>query len=366
MQCNESNERHLSDCSNERQGDHREAGWYPGKNLKKLAGKVEQLKTGELQPSYRPLIRLRNRWKKKRELSHREGEKVATVRVSVLEARALSTPRPYVIVAADGNEERTKTAMNASPSWADAMYEFPIFEPTADVCIFLFDDRTLKNETCIGRVIVPLRQLCAPPLFLHAQPQQTNWFGIQPATKQGGVGAQELFEEAVPGVPGSGMVRPAAGLGFIRLQFELILCPQHQGLGMISSFASADLDQHADQGEECSDGGESGDDDDGALTAEEPAEQAADGTPPKQKLAPRVMKQNVRRLQRVFGAPYLCRRPYCFALLPLHALVAFHLPLWSLPLVVWCLLLANGVLGHIHSADRTGGTQESRDNCREV
>jgi hypothetical protein len=94
----------------------------------------------------------------------------------------------------DGNEERTSTATNASPTWADAVYEFPILDPSSDLCLFLFDDKALTNETCIGRIIVPLCQLCKPPLLMQPKPQHTSWFHLQPATKQNSSAPQELYE----------------------------------------------------------------------------------------------------------------------------------------------------------------------------
>jgi hypothetical protein len=154
-----------------------EEGWYPGKKLvEKVKDTKEKIRTGELEPAYRPLTRLRNRWKKKRTLSHTGGEKVGTLHVSVLEAKQLRTPRPYMIVAFDGNEERTSTATSASPTWAEAVYEFPILDPSSDLCLFLFDDKSLKNETCIGRIIVPLCQLCRPPLLMQPKVRLRVWF----------------------------------------------------------------------------------------------------------------------------------------------------------------------------------------------
>lgn len=46
------------------------------------------------------------------------------------------------------------------PLSAQAESTLPLYDPSSDLCLFLCDDAGLKNEHAIGRVIVPIRDLC--------------------------------------------------------------------------------------------------------------------------------------------------------------------------------------------------------------
>jgi hypothetical protein len=60
------------------------------------------------------------------------------------------------------------------------------------------------------------------------------------------------------------------------------------------------------------------------------------------------VQRNAARMKRLCTKPYLLRRPYVYGLMPLHALISFHISPWQLPLLGWAIILANGFLARLH------------------
>jgi len=140
--------------------------WYPGKNLhvayqrtKEWRAQIREAKQrGAFQPARRPLKNLRNVLRQKRPLRERSGEGIGQLHLTVVGGR-FRTKRAYVIAELDGNECRTDVATCDTPSW-DASFSFAVHDPSSDLRLFLYDDELGRNERPIGRVILPLAQLC--------------------------------------------------------------------------------------------------------------------------------------------------------------------------------------------------------------
>ena len=343
------------DMQPERQ-DQESGPWYPGKHIKKgvkrLKRVAEARRAGKADGTWEkaPPLALRNRLRSKRELATRRGsgEPVGQLLVGVL-GGSFSTSRPYVIVELDGNEARTSTGTSKAPTWEDATFLLPVHDPSADLRIFVFDDASLDNQACIGRVIVPLASLCegvalrpTPRLFAPTA-ARTAVFCVTPASAQHGKSILARYNEATPGVPGTGMVRPRHAPGAIELSLELQLDGARCAplLGLLACYALAAPPGALEEEEG------------GVLEGEEGA-QAADADT--RKLDPKLIKLYVARLKRALGRPYLMAAPWCWALPVVWAYVCLAptMAAWQLPWVVFGLLVANGAVDHSRRAERTG------------
>jgi hypothetical protein len=71
-----------------------------------------------------------------------------------------------VIAEFDGNEARTSTATSATVRWEREDHVFAVYDPSADLRLFLFDDNIVHNERPIGRDVSrpPLRRPAHSPL----------------------------------------------------------------------------------------------------------------------------------------------------------------------------------------------------------
>ena len=338
------------DMQPERQ-DQESGPWYPGKHIKKgvkrLKRVAEARRAGKADGTWEkaPPFALRNRLRSKRELATRRGsgEPVGQLLVGVL-GGSFSTSRPYVIIELDGNEARTSTGMSKAPTWEDATFLLPVHDPSADLRIFVFDDASLDNQVCIGRVIVPLASLCesvalrpTPRLFAPTT-ARTAVFRVTPASAQHGKAILARYNEATPGVPGTGMVRPKQDLGVIELSLELQLdahlAPQ---LGLLACYAQAPPPGALEEEEG------------GVLEGDEA--QAADADT--RKLDPKTIKLYVARLKRSLGKPYIMLAPWCWSLPLVWAYVCLASAAWQLPWIVLALLVANGAIDNARRAERT-------------
>ena len=182
---------------------------------------------------------------------------------------------------------------------------------------------------------------------------------------------QARYEEAIPHVPGTGMVKPRVDLGHIDVELKLSL---HQpatplnAIGVLGAYAMALRE------------GDTVDDDEGAIEADmsqsstSSKRSSVTGAPKRASIIgsskpeggggggekagkvsfnPRIIRQHVNRLKRCFGTPYVLAFPFSYALLATWYLVCFHLPPQLWPPCVFVLLLWNGLLGYRNRADRT-------------
>jgi hypothetical protein len=155
--------------------------------------------------------------------------------------------------------------------------------------------------------VVPLAQFYQPPL---QGGESRHWYRFQPAARQHG-GIQEIFTEAVVGVPGSGMVAPDPGLGYLRLSIRVTLDPAFSRLEPIAFGAVSALYYRSRH----------------QAGAGEAAEEAGTGEEESAGPDPRILKHNMVRLKRCFASPpHLLLHPVTAAyLLPLvHIYVSFH------------------------------------------
>lgn len=318
--------------------------------------------TKDYERSGRMMTRLRNRLKQKRTLTCRgvdddESGRVGRLSVSVL-GGSFCTSRPYIIAEVDGNEQRTETAKSHQPRWdgeanPKAEFSFPVFDPSSDLRLFLFDDSRVHNELCVGRVIVPLRNLCTRFVLPMPLPEKRYLFRIMPSAPQHNPAVQERFDEAVPHVPGTGMVKPSEQLGVMEIQLRLTLdAPGSRWFGLLAAYA---VPRCAPADDEDS---SEGDTDDQKPPSKLPlAETTTVGgirqTYPK--LKSQVLRLLSIRLHRCTGACYILRSPWCLGLLPVNYYVCFVAALHELPWIAFFLILANGILAHHYCAERTEG-----------
>merc|ERR1719447_1893298 len=83
-------------------------------------------------------------------------------------------------------------------------------------------------------------------------PAQQLWFHFLPATKQGSPDLKARYTEAVPHVPGSGMVKPVKDLGCVEMLIELKLtAPGHTRFGLLAAYAfTGNQREHNDESED--------------------------------------------------------------------------------------------------------------------
>jgi len=171
-------------------------------------------------------------------------------------------------------------------------------------------------------------------------------FRILPATPQGGKKLRTRYEEAVPNVPGSGMVKPKRDLGFIVLELRLELtAPGTRRFGLLAAYAqTAPLDPWPEDDTE-------GPANSGGSTPE--VQTGAQQGNPKPKMVPKTIRGNMNRLKRCFRIPYLLQGPQVFTLPFAWFAVCFYAKLYHLPWVALVLVAASGLLDHLHCGDRT-------------
>lgn len=329
----------------------KDQGWFPGKELKRGLDKLDMAvhqrqtakKEGQYEKPQNHLVAQLNMVKRKRTLSTRasdEAQAIGRLEVTVIGGH-FSIKRPYLILEMDGSEERTPSAMTSNPKWgtgslARAEYALPVFDPSSDLRLFLCDDGRVDNEVARGRVIIPIKALCKEGLVPQPKPKFQARYRIMPATAQWSTKLEPRYEEAVPHVSGSGMVRPSQDLGFVDLCLHLELSvPGHKCFGLLAAYCQVEPA-------------------DSWLAVDD---EQADGTPAasgeKVKVTPKVFRGNINRLSRCFRTPYLLQSPQVYALLPLHCIVAFCCEVYHLPWAILMVIIANGVLDHKHCEDRT-------------
>eukprot|EP00854_Cymbomonas_tetramitiformis_P029692 gene29692-37010_t len=111
---------------------------------------------------------------------------------------------------------------------------------------------------------------------------------------------REKFEEAVAGMPGSGMMKPKKPIGYLQIESELTLSSSVvQAYLRNAPFYDA-VDDELESDAENKEG---------------------------DKFDPRILKRNISRLKYAVGGPplllYLCGFPQCGLLLPLHFYLCF-------------------------------------------
>lgn len=333
-------------------------GWYPGKNLKQIQKKIQERKKlqeeGNFEPTKRPLITLRNALKEKRPLSQKESTEGQLGKLVVsLISGSFNTSRPYLILSLNGNEMRTETAKSNTPQWdksevdSNTKFTFPIFDACSDLCIFLFDDCAIKNQICIGRVIIPLRSLCTESYLPMPKPEHRATFSIMPASTQHCEDLQARYHEAVPHVPGSGMVKPVLELGWLVLQLHMSLTVKgSEHLGLLAAYAKVDPKRQIKEN-----GKEVGSDLEDRNKLHQ--DQLQTDQKPAAKLKPKIIRLNKLRIQRSLGKPYLLKEPWCFGLFLVHYWICFHSVMYQLPWLFFALVFVNGLLGDLHCKDRT-------------
>ena len=343
-------------------------GWYPGKHLKaaqrRISAKLAEVKAakarGQYQPPRRPVLAIRAALKPKRQLARRtdNNTQCGSLQFSVLGGHTPGRSRTYWVAELDGNECQTRTAMCSSPSWEGEDFELPIFDPSSDLRLYLFDDEHVHSERPVGRVILPLVSLCAherkdigggggssgvadhlSSLLPRAPARaQRLLLRVLPIGPQHSSVLHARLNEACPGFPGSGLVRKELGSIelLVRLRFDL---PASSALGLLAAYAavppagSVHRDDEEEEEEEAERvGGASA----GRGGAEEEEEEA---------LQPKLLKLHALRLSRCVGRPHLLIGPTCLLMPCVLYLVCFRLPLAALPWACFCLAVANGALG---------------------
>ena len=323
--------------------------WYPGKHFQAALQRIEQRKNqirtarqrGEaIQLPRRPLITLRNIvFKGKRPLRARTGNGIGSLgelSLTVL-GGSFRTTRAFVVVELDGNERRTSVATCDTPSWHDADFEFPVFDPSSDVRLLLYSDEAANNNRPIGRCILPLTYLCSQGTMLP-RPSAARRLVVRfmPISTQHSDRLLARYSEATPRVPGSGMVRPETEIGSLEIVVLLRLEPPGSGpLGLLAAYAMCSPPGAIEDA-----GGEGSDESEAVATG------AVSDEPPVA-MDPKVLRLSLIRIRRCLGAPYLLEPPWCLALPLVLWAACFRVPLALQPWLVLGLALANGAIdGH--------------------
>ena len=355
--------------------------------------KAAKLK-GQFQPPSRPLLALRNvALKTRRKLASRDESSsggaashptCGVLYLSILGGRYHSTTRrAYWIVELDGNERRTAVATCDTPVWEGEDFVLPVHDPSSDLRLFLFDDEGKHNEKPIGRVILPLPSLCTSSgvfgggvgaiggrrsLLPRAPPCARRLvLRVMPIGTQHSDETLARFDEACPGVPGSGMVRPRHEIGtvevLLRLKFDT---PAADALGLLAAYAHAEPPgELEDEGDD-----EEGGDDEGGDEATTAASAGGGGSggrgsgggssggsspPPPPKLNFKLLRLHTLRLGRCIGRPHLLCGVPCLGLPPVLYAACFHVPPYLLPWVGGGLCVANGALARMRRHEALGG-----------
>eukprot|EP00928_Gymnodinium_smaydae_P043654 TRINITY_DN29206_c0_g1_i1.p1 TRINITY_DN29206_c0_g1~~TRINITY_DN29206_c0_g1_i1.p1 ORF type:complete len:594 (+),score=129.83 TRINITY_DN29206_c0_g1_i1:60-1784(+) len=328
--------------------------YYPGMYLKRGVDALKEAKeevqrqkeAGTFEPPKAggTLMRGLNILKAQRKRLARRGSdegQVGTVTVKVLRGK-LQTKRPFLLLEMDGNEARTSTALSSTPQWGDAEFTFPVFDPSSDLRLFLFDEQSIKGRSK-GRVIIPLQSLCTSGCLPRPKPAFRAVFQIMPACRQHSDHLQARYGEAAVGVPGTGMVRPATDIGTLELELALRLdgaggrCCLRGGL--LAAYAAALPPHHYEDEQSDSDGEATN------VKHEKPHSKET-------KFDGKTLRLYIARLKRLFGAPYVLRRPWCFGLLLLHVWACFFAAVYQLPLALFILIISNGALSRRYRHER--------------
>lgn len=329
-------------------------GWYPGKYLRlahqNFTARMAEVKAAKAKGQYQfprhPLRAAASALKSRRRLHQRvEGDGGAkpcgNLFLSIIGGR-YRTSRAYWIGELDGNEFRTSVASCTTPSWAEEEAMLPIYDPSSDLILLLFDNESHDSTKPVGRVILPLPSLCRGLRLSSSSASTRNLVArIMPVGHQHSTALLARYDEAVHGVPGSGMARPKHDLGTVELLVSVKFdAPRLDRFGLLAAYAHAPPpgeivdDDHDEDHHDSSGGGGSGSGSGGGD-----AEATA-------KLQPKLLKLNATRLARCLGKPHLLRGPTSLVLpFPLY-LSCFRLPLFTLPWMVLTLALANGLLAH--------------------
>jgi len=153
---------------------------------------------------------------------------VGQLYVTVIEGRGIQAKQPYVVCCVQGQVQRTPTLTGSFPEWATEM-AFNLHDVQTDVHFAVYDQPLVRSASCIGRIVVPLASLFTPSLLAPcgalAEPQ-AFWYELYPPRR---IKFQddELASKFLPGIrniKGSGMPKPKKPLGFLRLQFQVMMC----------------------------------------------------------------------------------------------------------------------------------------------
>ena len=201
-------------------------------------------------------------------------------------------------------------------------FELRFASPNADLCVFLFDDNKMHCEECIGRIVVPVQQLVAPPLLNSPKGAVTSWYWFAPPSREdSNWGVQSVYHEAVSKVKGSGMVQPTKPIGFLLMEIEL----QLHDSGLLWT-AGVNVVRCQEDDEESED------------------EQDVSDI--------RTIRLMIQRLKRLCSEPPLLKFPCSLALVPVHVLSCIFLELHYFPVLLWLLVLINGILLRFNQEDR--------------
>ena len=305
-------------------------------NLTKRMAEVKAAKAkGQYQFPRRPLLALRSAVKGRRRLATRPESEggpppCGQLFLSIVGGR-YRTSRAYWIGELDGNEFRTGVASCTTPSWEEE-FVLPIYDPSSDLLLFLYDNEAADNNKPIGRVILPLPSLCRGVRAASLVHTRQIVLKVMPTGHQHSASLLARYDEACPGLPGSGMARPSKEIGTVELLLAVRFdAPLGDRLGLLAAYAMApppgEIDDGAD--DEGDDGGGSG---------------AGGGAGDAEQLQPKLLKLNALRFSRCLGRPHLLSGPPVLLLPALLYLACFRMPLAALPWLGLALALTNGAL----------------------
>lgn len=316
--------------------------WFLGKRLKEKLDTVgtaiktkEAAKAEGAYESSHGAFAVHNSLKKKRPLATRQPKsgsderRIGTVTVTVVGGQ-FSTTRPYLILELDGNEERTAAAKSSKPTWGEgyleqAKFSFPVYDPSSDLRVSLCDDASLANEVPVGRVLIPVRQLCSEGLLPFPRPALRSQFSFAPAHRQwsNSQATEAKYREAVPNLAGTGMVKPGKDLGYVELLLQLHLdVPGHERFGLLAAYAFVEP-QNETQTDEL--------------------------TPHLANV--KIIRSDVIRFWRNFRLPYILREPFVYSLPLVLYIASYHAQVYHLPALIFLLTLMYGWLEHKNIED---------------
>ena len=318
--------------------------WYPGKYtkraIKRVSARYEEVKAARAAGNYqlprKPLKAIANvAFKSQRPLARRADDTAASCGqlFFTIVGGTFSTPRAFWIAELDGNEVRTDVAMSSTPLW-HADFELPVYDPSSDLRLLLYDgEGDLLKDGPRGRIILPLPMLFSGghgdlkssvlPGAGSAEVCKRLVLRVMPTGRQHSAAILARYDEAAPGVPGSGMVKTDRGTLelIVRLRLD---APASERFGLLAAYAMAEPP------------GDIRDDDDDDDLREMQT-----------KLQPKLLKLHAIRLARCLRTPQLLVGKPCLAMpLVLYA-ACFHLHVAALPWLVFALATADGYLAHL-------------------
>eukprot|EP00667_Euglena_gracilis_P001504 EG_transcript_1503 len=156
------------------------------------------------------------------------GAAVGQLYITVVEGRGIQAKQPYVAVSLQGQMQRTAALPTSSPEWGTEL-AFNLFDVSADVHVAVYDQPRVRGSWCVGRVVIPFATLLTPSLLAPsgalADPV-TRWYELYPP-KRIRFNDDELGSKFIPGIrniKGSGLPKPKKPLGYVKLQFQVLLC----------------------------------------------------------------------------------------------------------------------------------------------